>query len=137
VEFRPYDWLPLEKYDALLRREPAAKTWLMTATISSEQRFERFLFYFRSMSTTFLKTARQNKQQKPLPPTDVTLAIARLTGGTLQTLRDEPIKLREVAYNDGEWLFLISSAHQSFVVNKMSVSFASNQFLADAIATYL
>jgi len=137
VEFRPYDSLPLEKYEALLRRESVTRTWLMAAEISSEQRSERFVFYFRPMSQTFLKTARHNKRQKPLPPADVTLAISRWAGGAHQPLRDEPIRLREIAYNNGEWLFLLSASNQSFAVEKMAVSLASNRFLADAIAAYL
>lgn len=137
VGFNSYDSLPLEKYEALLRREPVPKTWLMSAKISSDQRTERFVFYFRPMSQTFLKTARHTKPYKPLPPTDVTLAILRWAGGTHQPLRNEPIRLREIAYNNGEWLFLISGADQSFVIEKMAVSLASNRFLADAIAAYL
>jgi len=137
VEFRRYDWLPLEKYEALLRRESISRTWLMAAEVSSERRSERFIFYFRPMSQMFLKTARHDKQRKQLPPADVTLAISRWAGGAHQPLRDEPIRLREIAYNNGEWLFLLSASSQSFAVEKMAVSLASNRFLADAIAAYL
>jgi hypothetical protein len=129
--------LPFEKYEPLLRRNSASRTWLMAAEVSSDRRSERFVFYFRAMSTTFLRSARRNKNIKPLPPSDVTLAISRWSGGTHVPLRDEPVRLREIGYNNGEWLFLFSAADQTFGVEAMSVSRATNLFLRDPIAAFL
>jgi prophage maintenance system killer protein len=137
VELTRYDTLPFEKYEGLLRRISVPKTWLMSTEISSDQRSERFVFFFRSRSHTFHKTARKNKQIKPMPPADVTLCISRGFAGMNQMLRDEPIRLREIAYNSGEWLFLLSAPDQTYTVESMAVSRATNLFLRDAIAAFL
>jgi molecular chaperone DnaK (HSP70)/fido (protein-threonine AMPylation protein) len=131
-----FDTLPFEKYESLLRRAPASRTWLMSATVSSDIHSERFIFHFHTMSPQFLRLARTSKQFNPLPPTDVTLAVSRWVNGSYQSLREEPVRLREIGYINGGWMFLFSE-NGSDSVTTLSLTGAANMFLRDAIAAFL
>ena len=136
VHLAKFDTLPFEKYESLLRRAPASRTWLMSATVSSDIHSERFVFPFRTLSPSFLKAARAPKYNKLLPPTDVTLGISRWLNGSYQFLREEPLRLREIGYINGEWLFLLSE-NGIETVKALALSDVVNMFLRDAITAFL
>ncbi|HEX6803909.1 MAG TPA: Fic family protein [Terriglobales bacterium] len=136
VHLARFDTLPFEKYETLLRRAPASWTWLMSATISSDIHAEKFVFPFRTLSQSFLRAARSSKYPKLLPPTDVTLGISRWVSGSYQFLREEPLRLREIGYINGEWLFLLSENGVE-TVQALALSEVVNMFLRDAITAFL
>jgi len=133
VHSAKFDTLPFEKYESLLRRAPASRTWLISATVSLEAHSERFVFPFHTISASFLKAARASKQTKPLPATDVTLGVSRWVNGIYQFLRGEPVRLREIGYINGKWLFLLSE-NGIETIKVLSLSDVVNMFLRDAIA---
>ena len=132
-----YDRVPYEKYHDLLRRKPVPKTWLMGIEINSDIKSERFVFWFRHMSVAFQKLCRESRPPKQIPPSEVTLSVSRRVGGTFQPLRDEPIRLREIAYVNGDWLVLLFANGQSYEIVNRNPSSASLMFLQDSIAAYL
>jgi hypothetical protein len=132
-----YDFLTFEKYDALLKKAPASKTWHLALNIYSDRTSERIVFFFRHISPTFAATLRKDAKNKGFPPTEVTLGISRNVAGTYQLLREEPIRIREIAYNDGRWYWLIRGEQRSFGVERFSLGDGLNQFLQDAVATFL
>ena len=136
AEIAGFDTLPFDKYEALLKKAPASRTWLLSVDLRSNRAQERLIFYFRHISVMFISTARKQKKEKQLPPAEVTLAISRSVSGTSQPLRVEPIKVREIAYSDGVWRWLIVQPNGLFSVEEGAVSVCLNSFLKDAFAAF-
>jgi prophage maintenance system killer protein len=135
--FAKFDKVPFEKYEDLLRRKPVPKTWLMGLEISSDSHSERFVFWFRHISSDFQLKCKEMKPRRQLPPAEVSLGISRRVGGTFQSLRDEPIRLREIAYINGEWLSMLCLEGQKYQVQQLNMTNAFDMFLLDAIDAYL
>jgi hypothetical protein len=132
-----YDKLPYEKYEDLLRHKPVSKSWLMGLEIGSDIHSEKFVFWFSPVSKTFQDCCSLFEPTKRLPPKDVSLSISRRVDGAFQPLGEEPIKLREVAYVNGEWLAMIYGENRKLRVEPMSAVTAAEMFLQDSIQAYL
>jgi hypothetical protein len=136
VRFREFDTVAFEKYETLLRGLPTPKTWFFSIEVSSERHSEQFVFFFRVISELFLKTGRKAKLPKELPPRDVTLIISRWSDGTYHRLENQPIRLREIYYSDGQFLFLKATGAGMYEVVSKASSEVVNNFLADVLQTY-
>jgi hypothetical protein len=80
---------------------------------------------------------RKGGKNKEFPPTEVTSGVSRNVAGTHQLLREEPIRIREIAYSDGRWYWLIRGEQRSFAIERFSLGDGLNQFLQNAVATFL
>jgi len=74
---------------------------------------------------------------KTLPATEVTLVVSRWTEGEFHRLAGEPIHLREIAYWNGQLLFLVMTKPNTFEVKPLTAAGAASEFLADVIEAYL
>jgi hypothetical protein len=137
ISYTPYDTLPFDKYETLLRGARTPRTWLLGIQLSSDLRRERFVFLFRPFSDPFRTVAEKSPFAKSVPPSDVTLGVSRWSDGMLHRLREEPIKLREVAYFDGQLVFLVSDGSGNLRVESRPAAEAVDDFLADAVEAFL
>jgi hypothetical protein len=137
VKFRQYDRLPFEKYETLLNGAHSSKTWLMGADVSSDIRRERLVFFFQRMSVPFIRALDRSPKIKTLPATDVSLVVSRWSEGLIHRLAGEPIHLREIAYWNGQLLFLVMTGVNRFEVKPLTAADAVAEFLADVIEAYL
>jgi cell filamentation protein, protein adenylyltransferase len=135
--YRSYDILPFDKYDSLLRDIRTPRTWLMGVDIRSEEKAERFVFFFQTMSSRFKNALSHAHIGKTLPQTDVTLAVSRWSDGSFHRLSDEPVKLREVGYFSGEVVFLQESQIGHPEIKAGPTADLVSDFLADAIEAFL
>src|SRR5260370_40781961 len=71
---RPYDILPFERYDSLLRDIRAPRTWLSGVVIQSGDMVKRFVFFFQTMSGRFETALSCSHIGKPVRPTNGTLS---------------------------------------------------------------
>jgi fido (protein-threonine AMPylation protein) len=136
VRFRVFDTLAFEKYETLLRGLPTPRTWFFGIEVSSERHSEQFVFSFRAISELLRKTGKKTKLPKELPPRDVTLVISRWSDGTYHRLENQPIRLREVYYSDGQFLFLKNTGPGVYEAVSKASSEVVNNFLADVLQTY-
>jgi hypothetical protein len=136
AELTSLDKLPYEKYEELLRRKPVPKSWLMGLEVGSDMQSEKFVFWFSHLSSEFQDCCSRFEPTRRLPPKDVSLSISRRVDGTFQPLREEPIRLREIAYVNGEWLAMIYGESRNFRIQPMSVAKAAEMFLEDSIQAY-
>jgi len=58
------------------------------------------------MSERFRKATLAKHLEKGNPPLGVTLAVSRWVDGFYLQLVNEPVRLREIGYLNGNWLFL-------------------------------
>jgi molecular chaperone DnaK (HSP70)/fido (protein-threonine AMPylation protein) len=130
-----FDALPFEKYESLLRNTQASKTWFFTLEVQSDRLAEKFVFFFRHLSASFLAASRRQRLAG-FPPTDVTLTVARRVSGTYQQLR-EPIRMREVAYNAGTWNWFVVHSDGRQAVESASLTAGLNDILRDVVAAFL
>ena len=132
-----FDAIPFEKYEDLLRRKPVSKTWFMGLDVHTDLKAERFVFWFHPMSQAFAKHARAAfPKGTTLPPADVTLTISRRVDGEYRVLTTEPIRLRELGYTAGSWLFLFSEPNGAVEAKKLNAEEATNMFLQDVLVTF-
>lgn len=134
---RPYDILPFEKYDSLLRDIRTPRTWFSGVDIQSAEKSERFIFFFQTMSGKFKIALSRSHIGKTLPPTDVTLSLSRWSDGSFHRLSDEPVKLREVGYFNGELIFLQEPRMGLLEIKAGPTTDLLNEFLADSIDAFL
>jgi hypothetical protein len=87
--------------------KPVPKSWLMGLEVGSDIHSEKFVFWFSHISRKFQDCCSAFDPSRPVPPKDVSLSISRRVDGAFQPLGEEPIRLREVAYVNGEWLAMI------------------------------
>jgi hypothetical protein len=137
ISYVAYDTLSFEKYESLLRGTRTPRTWLLGIELRSELHRERFVFFFQALSDHFRRTAEKSTFAKSVPPTDVTLTVSRWSDGMFHRLHEEPVKLREVAYFEGQLLFLVSDGSGSLSVASLPAAEAVDDFLADAVDTFL
>jgi hypothetical protein len=137
ISFTAYDTLPFEKYESLLRGARTPRTWLLGTTLSSEFRRERFVFFFQILSDQFRKVSEKSTFGKLVPSTDVTLSVSRWSDGMFHRLREEPIKLREIAYFEGQLVFLVSEGPGALAVECRPAAEVVDDFLADAVEAFL
>lgn len=130
-----FDTLPFEKYESIIRGTYTPKTWLTGCQITSDLKRENFVFFFQGLSHHFSGTARE--QALTLPIRDVSLAISRWSDAMYRRLLDEPISLREIAYADGQLLFLIAGASGQWQIKSSPISEIVNDFFADAVEAFL
>jgi fido (protein-threonine AMPylation protein) len=137
IRCMPYDTLPFEKYESLLQGTRTPRTWLLGVELLSEIRSERFVFFFQALSDSFRRAAGKSGLAKSVPPTDVALVLARRSDGVFHRLLEEPIKLREAAYSNGQLLFLFSDAATSLRIGSQAAAEVVDDFLADAVEAFL
>jgi len=137
VKLSTYDRLPYEKYEDLLRLKPVPKSWLMGLEVGSDIHSEKFVFWFSHITQKFQDCCSSFDPKRKIPPKDVSLSISRRVDGSFQPLGEEPIKLRELAYVNGEWLALINGENRVLRVEAMSAIKAAEMFLQDSIQAYL
>jgi hypothetical protein len=132
-----YDRLPYDKYEDLLRLKPVPKSWLMGLEVASDIHSEKFVFWFSPVTRKFQDCCSTFDPRRQIPPKDVSLSISRRVDGAFQPLGEEPIKLREIAYVNGEWLAMIYGENRTLRVEAMSAVMAAEMFLQDSIRAYL
>jgi len=136
VKFRTFDTLPFEKYETLVRGVPTPRTWFFSVELSSERHSEQFVFFFQLISEPFLRAGRKIKLTKELPPRDVTLVMSRWSDGTYHRLQNQPIKLREISYLDGQFMFLKAKGPDIYEIVSKPSSEIINNFLFDVVDTF-
>jgi fido (protein-threonine AMPylation protein) len=129
-----FDTLPLEKYDGIIQGAKTPKTWLTGCEINGDTKLEGFMFFFQAISYQFTDAARA--EHVVLAPRDVSLAISRRTGGMYRRLLDEPVALREIAYADGQLVFLLAATSGKWQVSRSPISEVINNFFADSIEAF-
>jgi molecular chaperone DnaK (HSP70)/fido (protein-threonine AMPylation protein) len=129
-----FDMLPFDKYMALINGSRASRTWLNGCEIAFEGRRERFVFFFQTLSPQFIMAVRGAGVK--LPQRDVTLCVSRWSDGIYERLLDEPIGLREVAYSDGQLLFLLATGARKFQAKIAPMSETIQNFFADIIEAF-
>jgi hypothetical protein len=137
AELATYNRLPYDKYEDLLRLKPVPKSWLMGLEVGSDIHSEKFVFWFSHVSRKFQDCCSSFDPNRRIPPKDVSLAISRRVDGSFQPLGEEPIKIREIAYVNGEWLAMIYGENRTLRVEAMSAVTAAEMFLQDSIQAYL
>jgi hypothetical protein len=134
IRYLPYDTLPIDKYEALITGNRTTKTWLHGCEIIAVPRREKFVFFFQGISSQFVATARS--KGVALSPNDVSLAVSRWSDGLYRRLQDEPVFLREIAYSDGQLLYLHATGSRSWEVQFLPLSEVINTFFADAVEAF-
>ena len=136
IKFREFDTLPFEKYETLVRGVPTPRTWFFNVEVSSERHSEQFVFFFQLISEMFLRAGRKVRLTKELPPRDVTLVMSRWSDGTHHRLQNQPIRLREISYVDGQFLFLKSKGPDIYEILSKPTSEVINNFISDVLVTF-
>jgi molecular chaperone DnaK (HSP70)/fido (protein-threonine AMPylation protein) len=124
IKLQEYDLLPFEKYQDICAGKRATKTWFVSLEISDPTSCEKVLLFFNRASRSIERDPQASK---------VSLAVSRFDGTRYQRLYNEPIKLREIGYRNGELLFLSRDQVMSF----SGVRYALEAFLADIIKSYM
>ena len=134
IKVTMFDTLPLEKYEGIIRGARTPKTWLTGCEFKGEAKRESFMFFFQGMSHHLVTTARRDRVV--LAPKDVSLAISRWADGVFRRLLDEPMALREIAYADGQFVFLLAPAPGKWQVTISPMSEMINAFFADVLEAF-
>ena len=95
------------------------------------------MFFFQILSDQFRKVSEKSTFGKLVPSTDVTLSVSRWSDGMFHRLREEPIKLREIAYFEGQLVFLVSEGPGALAVECRPAAEVVDDFLADAVEAFL
>ncbi len=134
IKVTMFDTLPFDKYEGIIQGARTPKTWLTGCEFKGEAKRENFMFFFQGLSHPMTTTARRDTVV--LAARDVTLAISRWTDGIFRRLLDEPVALREIAYADGQFVFLSAPAPSKWQVKVSPISEVINDFFADVIEAF-
>ena len=136
IRHRNFDSLAMEKYESLLRGHKVPRTWLMGIEIRLYDKTEKFVFFFRSMSERFRKATLAKHLEKGNPPLGVTLAVSRWVDGFYLQLVNEPVRLREVGYLNGNWLFLRQGVNHDSEIIEAPIKQIFDDFLTESIEAF-
>jgi hypothetical protein len=136
IRHRSFDNLAIEKYESLLRGRQVPRTWLMGIEIRLYDKSEKFVFFFRSMSERFRKANLAKHIGKGNPLLGVTLAVSRWVDGFYLQLVNEPVRLREIGYLNGAWLFLHQGVDHNPEIVYSSIKQVFDEFLVESIDAF-
>lgn len=136
IRHRNFDSLAMEKYESLLRGHKVPRTWLMGIEIRLYDKTEKFVFFFRSMSERFRKATLAKHLEKGNPPLGVTLAVSRWVDGFYLQLVNESVRLREVGYLNGNWLFLRQGVNHDSEIIEAPIKQIFDDFLTESIEAF-
>ena len=136
IRHRSFDSLAMEKYESLLRGHKVPRTWLMGIEIRLYDKTEKFVFFFRSMSERFRKATLAKHLEKGNPPLGVTVAVSRWVDGFYLQLVNEPVRLREIGYLNGNWLFLRQGVNHDSEIIEAPIKQIFDDFLTESIEAF-
>ena len=122
--FKNYDMISLEKYVALSKNQKASRTWFCLFGINHGPLTEKLLCFFQKPS---FELQREVKNAR------VSLALARHNGEAYVRLVNEPVKVREVCYSDGQIVFLCADGS----IIQGNISYTIKEMVADLIKNYI
>jgi hypothetical protein len=99
-DIEQFDMVTEERFDAFWARRDISKTWFSSIAISNSLESYGLMFQFGGVSD------KLRKLMPSIAPVTSTLAIGGELTGSWLPLKDEPIKLREIGYADGDLVFL-------------------------------
>ena len=108
----------------------------MGIEIRLDDKTEKFVFFFRSMSERFRKVTLAKHVEKGNQPLGVTLAVSRWVDGFYLQLVNEPVRLREIGYFNGAWQFLHQGAEHNPEIVHAPIKQVFDDFLTESIEAF-
>ena len=128
ISVREYDMLPFEKFKDICSGKRVSKTWFFTVEITDA--------FFSKQRMLFLFERIPSPIEKKINVSKVCLSILRFDGTMYQRLTSEPIKIRKVAYMDGDIVFIDNEDKLLAKDEKRTVNHYLKYIIADILKSY-